>query len=107
MIVAPSQGFEMPASNNGKLKFYTVVFSLTYIFIIIYFCVVDIYNYHFFEPRVTAVYNLVRSLFCVYLFAVICVPGYAALSAIGGSAVFAGLRPLARLTAAFFCGAAL
>ena len=96
----------MFASDNRKMRFYATVFSLIYIFIIIYFHVADIYNHHFFEPRVTAVYNLVRCLFCVYLFAAICVPGYAALSAIGGS-VFAGLRPLARLTAAFFCGAAL
>ena len=83
------------------------VFSLPFVLVLTYFDWVDVYDRHFFDVGVTAPYNLFRTLFAIYLFGAICVPGVAALSAIGGANIFAGLPPLARLVASFFCGAAL
>jgi hypothetical protein len=82
-------------------------FSLPFILVLAYFKQIDVYNRHFFDAGVTAPYNLLRTVFAVYLFGAVCVPGAAALSAIGGATGFARLRPLARLAASFFCGAAL
>jgi hypothetical protein len=83
------------------------IFSLPFILVLVYFDWVDVYDRHFFDAGVTAPYNLLRTLFAVYLFGAICVPGFATLSAIGGANTFARLPPLARLAASFFCGAAL
>jgi hypothetical protein len=83
------------------------VFSLPFVLVLAYFNWIDVYDRHFFDAGVTAPYNLFRTLFAVYLFGAICVPGVAALSAIGGANIFAGIPPLARLAASFFCGAAL
>jgi hypothetical protein len=86
---------------------YAVLAAVPFIAVLVYFRCIDVYDRHFFDSGITLTYNSLRVVFIVYLFGMICVPGYAALSAIGGTRIVAELRPLERLAASFFCGAAL
>ena len=87
--------------------FASVIFLAGFGLLLLYFYIFDIYDTEFFEPHVTLFYNLSRTLFCVYLFGMICAPGFIVLSAIGGWQALADLGPLPRLTVSFFCGAAV
>src|SRR5579862_7476089 len=98
----------MPRSRSRSVTYLTAgFFCLPFMLLLVYFDLFDIYDRHFFDAGVTVPYNLLRVVFSVYLFGAICVPGFVALSAIGGTGAFARLRPFERLTAGFFCGAAL
>ncbi len=90
--------------NSGLIS---IVFTVPFLLTLTYFVQIDVYDWNFFDTGVTASYNLFRTIFAVYLFGAICVPGVAALSAIGGPARLAGLPPMARLAGSFFCGVAL
>ena len=94
-------------SSRGSTCLFACAYSLPFVLVLAYFKRIDVYDRHFFDAGVTAPYNLLRTVFAVYLFGAICVPGAAVLSAFGGAPTFSALRPLARLTASFFCGAAL
>ena len=92
--------------KKTRLLFVSTAIICFYILILYDFKSLDIYDDHFFDVEYGLIYNLGRVFFIVYLCATICVPGYAALAAIGGRTTLARLPPLARLTGSFFCGAA-
>jgi hypothetical protein len=93
-------------SRDRALRQY-VLFVFPFILLLVFFRSIDVFDKYFFASVITLPYNLFRILYVVYLGGAICVPGFAALKLIGGATGFSRLRPLERLAACFFCGAAL
>jgi len=101
------RGFGMVGCRTGGEFAAYAVFLVAFVATLAYFSFVDVYDNHFLRSDHSAVYNVFRVIFMMYLFWLISFVGQKSLALAAGTSAVASIRLHERLALGFFVGGAV